>query len=52
VDVLADDYLAEGSYWIDWQGTNENNKNREAGVYTVRLTNEQNIETIKIVMLK
>jgi hypothetical protein len=52
VDVLADDYLAEGSYWIDWQGTSENNNDRKAGVYTLRLTNEQIIETIKIIMLK
>ncbi len=52
VDLLADDYLAEGSYWINWQGINEYNKNVEAGVYTVRLINEKNIETIKLLMLK
>jgi hypothetical protein len=52
VNVLADEYLAEGSYWIDWTGANQQNTRLEGGVYTVRLVNEKNIETIKIIMLK
>ncbi len=52
VDVLLDEYLAEGTYYIDWNGGSQYGENLPAGVYNVRLSNMNNVETIKLIMLK
>jgi hypothetical protein len=49
IQVLADDYLTEGNYWVDWTG---NVGSLKGGVYTVRLSDNNSVETIKVIMLK
>jgi flagellar hook assembly protein FlgD len=52
IEILANEYLSEGNYYIDWYGTNNYNKEFKGGVYTIRLSNNNTIETIKLIMLK
>lgn len=52
VNVLADDHLNQGTYWIDWNGTDTHNLNLDGGVFIVRIINEKSISTKKIIMLK
>jgi len=52
VDVLVDEYLTEGTYYIDWNGGSQSGESLPDGVYHVRLSNENNVETIKLIMIK
>ena len=52
LDVLADDYLAPGTYYVDWMGNTAGTNNPTSGVFTVRLTSGNSIETIKLLMIK
>lgn len=52
IEVLVDEYLTEDNYYIDWYGDNQYNEDLKGGVYSVRLSNDQIIETIKLIMLK
>ncbi len=52
IEVLVNEYLIEDNYYIDWYGTNQYNEELKGGVYTVRLSNENKVETIKLIMLK
>lgn len=52
VNILSDGYLTQGSYWLDWSGSDKSDNNLPGGVYTIRLLNENSIETIKVIMLK
>jgi hypothetical protein len=47
VKVLAAEYLAPGTYWIDWTG-----ENVSEGVYTLRLSGNNTFETLKIVKIQ
>ncbi len=52
LEVLVDEYLLQGTYYYDWYGKNSYNQNLRAGIYTVRLTHKNKIETMKLIMLK
>ena len=52
VDVLLEEYLDEGTYYIDWNGGSQYGESLPGGVYHVRLSNNKNVETIKLLMLK
>jgi hypothetical protein len=52
IEVLANEYLSQGNYYIDWYGSNNYNEKLKGGVYTIRLSNNTTIETIKLIMLK
>lgn len=52
LDVLADDYLAPGTYYIDWLGNTAGADVEPGGVFTVRLTSENSIQTLKLLMIK
>ncbi|MBN2521833.1 MAG: CotH kinase family protein [Bacteroidales bacterium] len=52
VDVLVDEYLTGGTYYIDWYGNNQYNEHSGNGIYTVRLSDKNNVETIKLLILK
>jgi len=47
VKILHDGLLVPDSYWIDWNGEGSN----AGGVFTVRLSGKNSIETIKVVKL-
>jgi hypothetical protein len=51
IKVLADDYLPEGTYWLDWEGTDHTGQAVKAGIYTVRLVSENAIQSKKIIKL-
>jgi hypothetical protein len=52
VEVLSDSYLTEGTYWIDWSRTTRSGEDLNGGVYTIRLSKNSDVETIKVIMLK
>ena len=52
VQVMVDEYLQKGNYYIDWSGENQYNEELKGGVYTIRLSGNDTIKTIKTVMLK
>jgi hypothetical protein len=52
VDVLSDSYLTKNTYYIDWFGTTKSGVYLSGGIYTIRLSNKNQVETIKVVMLK
>ena len=52
INVLADEYLNPGTYWIDWKGTGSGDNILEGGVYVVRLCSEKAVETRKVIKLK
>jgi hypothetical protein len=52
IQIMVDEYLQAGSYYIDWYGENQFNEELKGGIYTIRLSNNDNIKTIKTVMLK
>ncbi len=52
LDVLTDEYLMPGTYYIDWFGTGAAMNEASGGVYTVRLSTGNTIETRKLLMIK
>jgi hypothetical protein len=49
VDVLADEYLIPDTYSVDWYGKDHR---ISGGIYTVRLSSGNKIESIKLIMIK
>jgi hypothetical protein len=52
VDILADKYLAPDTYSVDWYGVNNSGQGLSGGIYTVRLSSGNEVETIKLIMIK
>jgi len=52
VSILSNEYLKNGIYYIDWFGKDQNGGYLPAGVYNIRLSNNNLIENIKSIIIK
>ena len=52
LDVLADEYLAQDTYYIDWFGSKSSTRELSGSVFTIRLSTNNTLETVKLIMIK
>ncbi|MGD2034868.1 MAG: CotH kinase family protein, partial [Bacteroidales bacterium] len=52
IEIPVDEYLVQGTYYIDWNGSDERNGSLSGGVYNVRLSNENGVVTKRLIMIK
>lgn len=52
VEVLADEIQSGGSYSVTWNGTNQNGNKVASGVYLIRMQVEDQVQMLKIQLLK
>ena len=52
IKTLLEDNFSAGSYKIDWNGTDDNNRNVASGVYFYRMHADGKTESRRMVLLK
>lgn len=52
VNTISDQFIEHGEYYIDWYGEDINGSPMAAGVYTVKLTGNNNHFITRVIMLK
>ena len=52
LDVLVDEHLIPGTYYIDWFGNSASFGDESGGVFMVRLSTGNSVETIKLIKIK
>jgi hypothetical protein len=52
LNILADQVIDSGAYYMDWDGRDQNNKMLPGGIYFVRLSGEKASLNLKVVILK
>jgi hypothetical protein len=51
LNILADQRIEAGGYYIDWEGKDSNNRMLPGGVYIIRLSGEKDYLNLKVVKL-
>ncbi len=52
IKILSDDYFAEGSYRMHWNGSDQNNRPLASGIYFYTLSGEGNRITKKMLLIR
>ncbi len=52
VIILADEQFSTGVHWIEWNGTDQNNRHLGSGIFISRLSTENQVLTKKMLLVK
>ena len=52
INILTDQFIDSGAYYIDWDGRDSDNVNISGGVYMFRLSGENQITNLKVIYIQ